>query len=438
MSYQDHHPLYDDFQSTHYSSQQPTSQNTPPFQTRSLLQPYPLLDHVPEIQNVPHRNHMEPDGNLDGPWEVGASTQRQDVYTMPPHLNIPHFVPPPPHPEWPPFKNPPNPASPFHLYGQYRTQPTPLDAFAGDRNVPRLTFAGNLDPSTGIFYRTPEHPRLRTAQACEKCRTRKAKVGPQPSSLANLLTFQQCSGEHPSCKRCTNRGLVCEYAKEGRVRGPNKPKIRPVTSKEELARTSTDTTSRNSPSSDTTTNDLPFSSATYHSTNRSSHRRNSISTSISLGDHRPSRPRPPNLRLESSSNLYRLEGPRSNGSSFTHAPLAPVNYRKQRQHQQLTTTTPLQSPQTMAFNQSLTLSALTAPSSYLPMYGIEAPTANANATIDESSCGSSTPSVAEIYGDVQVGREEWERGGGSDCSQSMEGVASISWYVSFILSRFWR
>ena len=41
---------------------------------------------------------------------------------------------------------------------------------------PRMTLAGSLDPATGIFYRTPEHPRLRTAQACEKCRTRKAKV----------------------------------------------------------------------------------------------------------------------------------------------------------------------------------------------------------------------------------------------------------------------
>ncbi|TFK70860.1 hypothetical protein BDN72DRAFT_896082 [Pluteus cervinus] len=70
------------------------------------------------------------------------------------------------------------------------------------------TLGGSFDPNTGIYYRTPEHPRLRTAQACEKCRTRKAK----------------CSGEHPSCKRCVNRGLVCEYAKEGRVRGPNKPK----------------------------------------------------------------------------------------------------------------------------------------------------------------------------------------------------------------------
>ncbi|KAJ7240379.1 hypothetical protein B0H12DRAFT_1326426 [Mycena haematopus] len=41
---------------------------------------------------------------------------------------------------------------------------------------PRMTLAGNLDPTTGIFYRAPEHPRLRTVQACEKCRARKAKV----------------------------------------------------------------------------------------------------------------------------------------------------------------------------------------------------------------------------------------------------------------------
>ncbi|KAJ7881386.1 hypothetical protein B0H14DRAFT_3129116 [Mycena olivaceomarginata] len=74
----------------------------------------------------------------------------------------------------------------------------------------RMTLAGNLDPATGIFYRAPEHPRLRTAQACDKCRARKAK----------------CSGEHPSCARCLARGLPCAYAKEGRVRGPNKTKSR--------------------------------------------------------------------------------------------------------------------------------------------------------------------------------------------------------------------
>jgi hypothetical protein len=34
----------------------------------------------------------------------------------------------------------------------------------------------------------------------------------------------KCSGEHPSCQRCLTRGLVCAYAAERRMRGPNKPK----------------------------------------------------------------------------------------------------------------------------------------------------------------------------------------------------------------------
>lgn len=36
--------------------------------------------------------------------------------------------------------------------------------------------SGSLDLITGTYQRSDEHPRLRTAQACEKCRTRKAKV----------------------------------------------------------------------------------------------------------------------------------------------------------------------------------------------------------------------------------------------------------------------
>ncbi|RDX45011.1 hypothetical protein OH76DRAFT_1457770 [Lentinus brumalis] len=67
--------------------------------------------------------------------------------------------------------------------------------------------SGSLDPNTGEFHRTVEHPRLRTAQACEKCRIRKAK----------------CTGETP-CSRCLSRGLQCEYAPERKMRGPNKNK----------------------------------------------------------------------------------------------------------------------------------------------------------------------------------------------------------------------
>ncbi len=91
------------------------------------------------------------------------------------------------------------------------------------------TLSGSLDPSTGVFQRTMEHPRLRTAQACEKCRTRKAKV-----CLAHFITLipnspvsiLQCSGDQP-CQRCASRGLQCEYAPERKMRGPNKNKRKP-------------------------------------------------------------------------------------------------------------------------------------------------------------------------------------------------------------------
>ncbi|KAF6752037.1 hypothetical protein DFP72DRAFT_1134412, partial [Ephemerocybe angulata] len=156
--------------------------------------------------------------------------------------------------------------------------------------------AGSLDPTTGIFYRTPDHPRLRTAQACEKCRTRKAK----------------CSGDHPSCKRCINRGLVCEYAKEGRVRGPNKPKSKQSPPEDEQAtasnrnRSSSTNTSSSTSSSDYY--DVPSILASLKQPRTNIPQQTSMAAarsrrpSLSLGEHRASRPRPPNLQLQSSSN----------------------------------------------------------------------------------------------------------------------------------------
>ncbi|KAF8132788.1 hypothetical protein EV363DRAFT_1326393, partial [Boletus edulis] len=61
----------------------------------------------------------------------------------------------------------------------------------------------------GIFYRAAEHPRIRTAQACNKCRVRKAKG--------------RCSGERPICERCRIRGLVCQYPIEERTRRGGPP-----------------------------------------------------------------------------------------------------------------------------------------------------------------------------------------------------------------------
>ncbi|KAJ7620944.1 hypothetical protein FB45DRAFT_1032216 [Roridomyces roridus] len=78
------------------------------------------------------------------------------------------------------------------------------DRFAPEEWVPPppgVAIQGSLDPTTGIFF--PEPPKVRTALACDKCRSRKAK----------------CSGEQPTCGRCSSRGLVCEYTKERRTQG---------------------------------------------------------------------------------------------------------------------------------------------------------------------------------------------------------------------------
>ena len=50
------------------------------------------------------------------------------------------------------------------------------DRVLPDHGQRRWGGAGSLDPTTGVFSRASDHPRIRTAQACEKCRARKAKV----------------------------------------------------------------------------------------------------------------------------------------------------------------------------------------------------------------------------------------------------------------------
>ncbi|KAG8745602.1 hypothetical protein FRC10_007493 [Ceratobasidium sp. 414] len=80
-------------------------------------------------------------------------------------------------------------------------------------------------PGTAAFFLRSPTPtkRQRTNQACEKCRERKAKVRrprtPRPCVLTRL---QQCNGARPTCQRCQARGHICEYARERRMRGPNR------------------------------------------------------------------------------------------------------------------------------------------------------------------------------------------------------------------------
>ncbi|KAF8961143.1 hypothetical protein BDZ97DRAFT_1226399 [Flammula alnicola] len=295
------------------------------------------------------------------PYQTTQSPQSWPTYEPPFQQRSHSYAPyPSPSPFPPPRLSPPPPVhhQAFHFKAQGQST-SPNSASH------RLTLAGSLDPATGIFYRTPEHPRLRTAQACEKCRTRKAK----------------CSGEHPSCKRCITRGLICEYAKEGRVRGPNKPKPKngATSSPSGSASIASTVTSRSKNNDTTPTNtntgksrpassrhrnssshssagssdqatkqsaaqslQLPPSvgerndqilhgehshhpsisgsssptSSTSTSASRGGHRSvvghsasgSSSSRRNSLGEHRPSRPRPPDLHLSSASNLFRLSG----------------------------------------------------------------------------------------------------------------------------------
>jgi len=113
-----------------------------------------------------HHQPHSPDHDSPHSWppynEQFPQTQQQGPLLYAPFPSPSPF--PPPRLSPPPVHH-----QSFHFKGQGLT--------AGSTTAGhRMTLAGSLDPNTGIFYRTPEHPRLRTAQACEKCRTRKAKV----------------------------------------------------------------------------------------------------------------------------------------------------------------------------------------------------------------------------------------------------------------------
>ncbi|KAG6336217.1 hypothetical protein ID866_2868 [Astraeus odoratus] len=173
---------------------------------------------------------------------------------------ISYAAPATPHPSTPFFPSYPNNiALPSAYHHSPLSSPLPLVSQTAvaistslpETGLPRRAVSGSLDPTTGIFYRTPEPPRLRTAQACEKCRKRKAK----------------CSGEHPACQRCILRGLVCIYAPEGRLRGPAKQKLKPLTTIPPTGSRSA-TSSTDVPSSSNASSSSSASSATSTASSR--------------------------------------------------------------------------------------------------------------------------------------------------------------------------
>lgn len=129
--------------------------------------------------------------------------------------------------------------------------------------------------------------------------------------FADCSSRRQCSGEHPSCKRCATRGLICEYAKEGRVRGPNKPKSKTSMSAqaEEARPASRGRTLSTNSSADSDHRDAVPAAMNAMREQQGAPSHSQHRHSLSLGEHRRSRPRPPNLQLETPPNHLRLERP---------------------------------------------------------------------------------------------------------------------------------
>jgi hypothetical protein len=131
------------------------------------LHPHPLFTRQgnagPSIQNRSLELHHA---------VYGSSPPFTPQQSWPSYDDNQQNFPYPPYPSPSPFPAPRLSPPPIH-HTPFKSGQNNLSSSSQNQ---RLTLAGSLDPSTGIFYRTPEHPRLRTAQACEKCRTRKAKV----------------------------------------------------------------------------------------------------------------------------------------------------------------------------------------------------------------------------------------------------------------------
>ncbi|PFH48169.1 hypothetical protein AMATHDRAFT_87287 [Amanita thiersii Skay4041] len=270
--------------------------NQPPLVPRRHLQP---TDNAADLSDHQYLMSTNTGGLYSSTSQHPFDLPQQQQYVAPPQ-------------GWPSYEpalgfQPPSTSHHFNPYPSSspypppRLTPPPISNIPGASHQaggPRMTLAGSLDPSTGIFYRTPEHPRLRTAQACEKCRTRKAK----------------CSGEHPTCKRCQTRGLVCEYAKEGRVRGPNKPKSKAAGSSDDSrnhtsrAKASAGDESRRTPEQPSVP--MPVMDALADHDNRTIHGTVPI-TQSRAGEHHSTRIRPTNLKLDISSTRFPLDNSRS-------------------------------------------------------------------------------------------------------------------------------
>ena len=75
----------------------------------------------------------------------------------------------------------------------------------------RRNARSRLSQAEKIFE--PDKRRQRVRKACERCRVKKVKVGPDVSRPCKLCSdVEQCDAEFP-CKRCKEDDLICTTAR---------------------------------------------------------------------------------------------------------------------------------------------------------------------------------------------------------------------------------
>lgn len=172
----------------------------PPFPLPAAIEPYSKIPAFnPVDPHGPAYNYLDQTGNnvILGPYISGPQLGFYDAVALGPSRNAllyptnystgDNFAEPSTT-----FLNPPPPPLPsnYHQNSSRIAFQVPPAGFKGRRGSgaqndilepPQAPTApwmlsGSLDLTTGTFQRSAEHTRLRTAQACEKCRLRKAKV----------------------------------------------------------------------------------------------------------------------------------------------------------------------------------------------------------------------------------------------------------------------
>jgi hypothetical protein len=175
---------------------------SPPPQQRQHYQTvaYPLFPHDHERpyqtpQGLSHRAPAHSARMSISPWPIDAFSDNARAQPtalregISPIYGSPYALRPQPlyHPP-PTYRSAPTSThAPPEQAAQSQTSKTPCPSTLHEQHEDRATTdrgqrshswggVGSLDPATGVFSQASDHPRIRTAQACEKCRARKAKV----------------------------------------------------------------------------------------------------------------------------------------------------------------------------------------------------------------------------------------------------------------------